>query len=71
MGFGKGACARLSYWVQSMSGLDPWISDSLHVIYLDFSRAFDSAPHQRLIMKLDCMGIRGNILRWIEVFLSD
>ena len=22
-------------------------------------------------MKLDCMGIRGNILRWIEVFLSD
>ena len=44
---------------------------STHVIYLDFSRAFDSVPHQRLIMKLDCMGIRGNILRWIEVFLSD
>ena len=22
-------------------------------------------------MKLDCMGIRGNILRWIEVLLSD
>ena len=44
---------------------------STHVIYLDFSRAFDSVPHQRLIMKLDCMGIRGNILRWIEIFLSD
>jgi len=64
MGFRKGTHARLSYWVRSMCGLDPWTSNSLHVIYLDFSRAFDSVPQQRL-------KIRGNILRWIEVFLSD
>ena len=43
---------------------------STHVIYLDFSKAFDSVPHQRLLMKLECMGVRGNILRWISAFLS-
>ena len=31
MDFVKGTRARLSYWVRSMSGLDPWISDSLHM----------------------------------------
>ncbi len=44
---------------------------STHVIYLDFSKAFDSVPHRRLLMKLDCMGVRGNLLRWINAFLSD
>ena len=31
---------------------------SMHVTYLDFSKAFDSVPHQRMLMKLDCMGVR-------------
>ena len=31
MDFVKGTHARLSYLVQSMSGVDPWISDSLHM----------------------------------------
>ena len=44
---------------------------STHVIYLDFSKAFDSVPHQRLFMKLDCMGVRGYLLRWIDAFLRD
>ena len=29
-------------------------------IYLDFFQAFNSGPHQRLLTKLDCMGVRGN-----------
>ena len=44
---------------------------STHVISLDFSKAFDWVPHQRLLMKLDCMGIRGNLLSWIAAFLHD
>ena len=44
---------------------------STHVIYLDLSKAFDSVPHQRLLMKLDCMGISGNLLSWIAAFLHD
>ena len=41
------------------------------VIYLDFQKAFDTVPHQRLLYKLQSYGIRGNLLKWIESFLSD
>ena len=44
---------------------------STRVIYLDFSKEFDSVPRQRLLMKLDCMGIRGYLLSWIAAFLYD
>ena len=39
-------------------------------IYLDFSKAFDSVPHKRLLYKLQHLGIRGHVLSWIESFLS-
>ena len=42
-----------------------------HAIFLDFSKAFDSVPHQRLLAKLDSIGIRGSILRWIKAFLTN
>nr|VZI51988.1 unnamed protein product [Spirometra erinaceieuropaei] len=38
-------------------------------IYVDFKKAFDSVPHQRLLYKLSRIGIRGNLLRWIQSFL--
>ena len=40
------------------------------IIYLDFRKAFDSVPHQRLLKKLKAYGIQGNIHRWIEDFLN-
>ena len=40
------------------------------VIYLDFAKAFDSVPHNRLIYKLSKYGITGNLLHWISDFLS-
>jgi len=36
------------------------------VIYLDFKKAFDKVPHQRLLLKLAAHGISGNVLKWIE-----
>jgi len=38
-------------------------------IYIDFSRAFDSVVHSKLIHKLRCFGINGLLLKWIEAFL--
>ena len=40
-------------------------------IYLDFAKAFDTVPHRRLIEKLKAYGIDGDILKWIEAFLSN
>ena len=40
-------------------------------ILLDFSKAFDVVPHQRLIMKLHHYGIRNNTLAWIQNFLYE
>ena len=41
------------------------------VIVLDFSKAFDTVPHRRLLHKLDNYGIRGKTHKWIQAFLSD
>ena len=39
-------------------------------IYLDFWKAFDTVPHRRLTGKLEAYGIGGNILEWINAFLT-
>ena len=44
-----------------------FITDS---IFFEFAKAFDVVPHQPLIHKLQEYGITGNILNWIESFLT-
>ena len=41
------------------------------VILLDFSKAFDTVPHQRLLHKLNSYGIRNHTLNWINAFLTN
>ena len=41
------------------------------VVYLDFAKAFDKVPHQRLLAKLKAAGIEGRVAGWIEAWLSD
>ena len=43
---------------------------STQVIFLDFSKAFDTVPHNKLCLKLDNIGVRGNLLTWTRAFLS-
>jgi len=40
------------------------------IIYLDFRKAFDSVPHERLLRKMSAYGITGNILGWTRSFLT-
>ena len=44
-------------------------NQTFDVIYTDFSKAFNSAPHERLLRKLEHVGIRGDLLNWIRSFL--
>ena len=44
---------------------------SIDVVYLDFAKAFDKVPHQRLLLKLEGLGIGGKVLVWIKCWLSD
>ena len=42
------------------------------VIYLDFQKAFDKVPHQRLIRKLlKSHGMGNSIINWVEQWLKD
>ena len=43
----------------------------IDAILLDFSKAFDKAPHERLAAKLHHYGVRGNTLSWIKSFLAN
>ena len=40
------------------------------IAVLDFSKAFDVIPHQRLLKKLDFYGIQSNTKNWIAGFLT-
>ena len=43
---------------------------SVDIIYLDFKKAFDSVAHNKLLTKLQCYGIHGNVVGWLANFLS-
>ena len=40
------------------------------LILLDFCKAFDKVPHQRLLTKLKYYGIQGNLLNWITKWMT-
>lgn len=41
------------------------------VIYTDFEKAFDRVDHVILLRKLLCLGIRGNLYRWVCSYLAN
>ena len=40
--------------------------DEIDVIYIDFRKAFDSVPHNELLVKLWNMGITGTLWKWFK-----
>lgn len=56
----------LNIWTDALSHDIP-----IDIIYLDYEKAFDKVPHQRLVKQLDAYGITSDVLGWISNFLSD
>ena len=42
----------------------------MHCLLLDFAKAFDSVPHERLLLKLNLLGIDGNLPSWMRYVLT-
>ena len=62
--------------LQMLNVMDVWTKamdkgDSIDTVYLDFTKAFDKVPHNRLMSKLNSIGINTETLNWIKAFLSD
>ena len=43
--------------------------NELEVAFIDFSKALDKVPHVQLLMRMDSLGDRSHILRWVTDFL--
>ena len=61
---------------QPLKVLDNWFSlydehTCVDAIYLDFSKAFDSVTHTRLLAQLYSYGIIGKVISWITGFLNN
>ena len=70
-----GFVPRRSCLSQLLICMEDWTSmlekrEAFDVIYTDFSKAFDSVPHQRLLIKLRGIGISGYIVNWIKPFIT-
>ena len=63
----------LTHLLCFLEEITKWVDDGspVDVIYLDFQKAFDKVPHQRLILKLKSHGMGNNIINWIEQWLTD
>ena len=44
-------------------------SEGCDILYLDYSKAFDTIPHERLLKKVEAVGNTENILNWIGSFM--
>ncbi|CAM4611597.1 unnamed protein product [Caretta caretta] len=70
-GFTKGRSCQtklISFFEKVTHFLDK--GNAVDLIYLDFSKAFDTVPHKKLLAKLEKMGINMKIERWIRNWLK-
>ena len=54
-------------FVMFFEEINKWVDEGspVDIIYLDFQKAFDKVPHQRLILKLKSHGMGNSIINWI------
>ena len=71
-----GFMKRRSTTTNLIEALNVWSEALMHgipvdILFLDYSKAFDTVPHKCLIQQVKSFGIKGEALQWIEAFLSN
>ena len=61
---------------QLLSVIETWTDElekgmDIDALYFDFSKAFDTVPHRRLLSKLQSYKISKQIIDWVEAYLSN
>ena len=56
-----------------LEDITKWVVDGspVDIVYLDFQKAFDKVPHQRLLIKLKAYDIGESMISWIQAWLTD
>ena len=58
--------------LEYLETLTKWMDEgfSFDVIYCDFAKAFDKVPWERLLAKMQGIGVGGDFLGWVRVWLT-
>ena len=66
----RSCVTQLLHYVHNLAtSLDA--GEQIDNIYLDMEKAFDRVPHEKLLYKLEYLGIRNPLLHWIGDYLTD
>ena len=60
----------MDFFVQVIDTYDTNNNKAVDLVYLDFQKAFDKVPHERLMVKVNANGIQGDTARWIRNWLA-
>jgi len=67
---GRSCCTNLLEFLETVTDtLDK--GGAMDIIFLDFAKAFDKVPRERLLQKVAAHGINGQVVRWIGAWLSN
>jgi hypothetical protein len=66
---GRSCCTNLLEFFETVTEVIDQ-GKAFDIVFLDFAKAFDKVPRERLLEKLRAHGIRGRVLAWIRAWLT-